>query len=155
MRLITALVVAMALLAACSGAGSQAGAPPPGAPAGATPLPTTAPDRTTVTGRIISTRTNQPLPDTVVRLAEVTRAPEDPSDGVYLLDEARSPGGRTDASGQFVIANIPAKEYVLIISSDDGRNAIVTQNSGSGEARVWSTEAGKVVNFGEVRVDWP
>jgi hypothetical protein len=159
MRIITALVIALALLAACSGAAPSPGAPtstdvPPGG-ISAAPIPTTAPDLSTVTGRIISTRDGQPIPDTLVRLAEVTRAPDDPNDGVYLLDDARSPGSRTDAAGRFIFANIPAMEYVLIISSDDGNTAIVTQGSGSGDARVWSTEAGKVVDFGDVRVDWP
>lgn len=159
MKQIVLVVALAAMLVSCSSAAPAGVSPAGGAgqpAAGAdAPVPTTAPDRTTVVGQIISTRTNQPIPNTAVRLAQVYRQPGSEAEGAFVLDEARSPGSRTDGSGHFVIANIEVSEYVLMISTDMGQHLVVTEGAGVDKARIWVTEAGKVLDLGAVRVDFP
>jgi hypothetical protein len=156
MKQLVLFVVLSALLVAC---GSGAPAVGPATTAGQSAateggVPTPEAGRTTVIGQIISTRTNAPITGTAVRLAQVYRQPGSDQEGAFVLDEARSPGGRTDDSGRFVIPNIGAEEYVLMISTDMGQHVIVTEGSND-KAKVWKTEAGKVLNLGAVRVDFP
>jgi hypothetical protein len=150
-----ALVLIGCSASAPAGVSPAAGTGQPAAETSAAAAPTTAPDRTTVVGQIISTRTNQPITNTSVRLAQVYRQPGSDAEGAFVLDEARSPGSRTDGSGRFVIANIGVEEYVLMISTDMGQHMIVTEGPGIDKAKIWKTEAGKVIDLGEVRVDFP
>ncbi len=137
-----ALVLAIAMFAGCSApAQSPAAKNAPAPPIG----------KSTVVGRVISTVTNKPLVDTMIRLAEVDRTVVK-DDAIYLLNEAFSPGHRTDNDGNFVIVNVDPKEYVVIISNDLGRNAVVQKD---GKAATWTTEAGKVLDVGEVRINYP
>jgi hypothetical protein len=145
------------LLAACASTPATSPAATP-APTGQTavsvaPAADPDPDKASVAGQIISTRTNAPLANRVVRLAEVIDEDFGDGDRPFVFSEAFSPGARTDADGRFVIANIPAKEYVMIISNDMGENLVVT--AANGQAEVWNAAAGVVLDVGAVRVDFP
>lgn len=108
--------------------------------------------KATVTARLFSTVTNQPISNTMIRLAPITRHPETNAP-IFVLDEALSPGARTNNLGQVVIANVDPTEYVMIVSSDLGDNAVVTETEDT--AKIWVLEAGKISDLGEIRVKWP
>lgn len=105
--------------------------------------------KTTVAGRIISTKDGKPLVNTPIRLAEVYRGGG--QTGAFVLDGALSPGGTTDNTGSFTIANIESREYVLVVGDVYGKYTIVSGDDG--KARVWKTEPGKTLDMGEIKVD--
>src|SRR5262249_38082808 len=123
---IAVLALLAALLAACSSDAAPAQVPSgtavsvvvTSAPAAATNAPNAAaaakPEagKATVIGRVLSKQTGAPITATSVRLAEVTRQG---SEAIYVLDGAHSPGALTGGDGRFVMANIVAREYVLVI----------------------------------------
>jgi hypothetical protein len=114
--------------------------------------PQPAAGKATITARIISTVTNKPLADTMIRLAPINRNLID-NQPIFLLNESTSPGARTNANGDVVIANVDPQEYVMIVSSDMGDHAVVTDKPDI--AKVWKLESGKVLNVGEIRVKYP
>ena len=134
------------LLAACSGIESPT--------AILTPTPTYAApsaDKTTVIGRVVNT-SGEPYKELIVRLAEVYYATDDPNQGAYVLDTAFSPGGITDQDGYFIIPDIKPMDYVLVLGSSDAAYKIVENEEG--KAKVWHTEAGKILDMGEISLDF-
>lgn len=111
-----------------------------------TPSPTQ-PDKATVVGRIVSSRTNQPLA-TSVSLAQVTRQN---GQAVMALDVAHSPSVDTKADGSFVLPNIDAHEYVVVVGDIYGKYVIITETKD--KARVFDAKIGTITNIGELRVD--
>lgn len=103
--------------------------------------------KTTVVGRVASKQNGEPLANTPVRLAEVTRE----GSGAYVLDEAQSPGAITDEQGNFVIANIDVHEYVLVIGEATDTYDIIADDSG--KPRVWQTQPGETLDVGELQAD--
>ena len=104
--------------------------------------------KATLVGRILSSVGGKPMGSIVVRLAEVVRQGEE---GAYVLDEAFSPGVRTDADGYFIFENVDVKEYVIIVGDVYDQYRVI-----SGEdkkAKVWNTIDGNVLDVGELRVD--
>ena len=134
------VLICMTLISGCTGIGSQANVP--------TPLA----GKTSISARIISTVTNKPLVDTAIRLAPINRNLIG-NEPIFLLNEATSPGARTDANGNVLIANVDPQEYVMIVSSDMGTHAVVTESED--KAKIWLLESGKVLNIGEIRVKYP
>jgi len=119
-----------------------------------TPTPTLlapAADKTTVMGRVVNT-SGEPYKDLIVRLAEVYYATDDPNKGAYVLDTAFSPGGITDQDGYFIIPDIKPMDYVLVLGSPDAAYKIVENEEG--KAKVWHTEAGKILDMGEISLDF-
>ena len=134
------------LLAACSGIESPT--------AILTPTPTYAApsaDKTTVIGRVVNT-SGQPYQNLTVRLAEVYYATDNPEQGAYVLDAAFSPGGVTDQNGYFIIPEISPMDYVLVLGSPDSAYKIIENEEG--KAKVWHTEAGKILDIGEIGLDF-
>ncbi|RME42307.1 MAG: hypothetical protein D6791_18085 [Chloroflexi bacterium] len=79
---------------------------------------TVAPGKAVVIGRLISMRTGTPLPNTVVRLAEVYYADENnksPETGAYALDNAFSPSAITDDQGYFIFQDVDPRDYVIFV----------------------------------------
>ncbi len=67
----------------------------------------------------------------------------------YILDIAFSPGTRTDESGYFILENIPAMEYVLVIGDYYKAYDIIEEGS-TGIAKVWNAESGKILDMGKI-----
>ncbi len=108
-------------------------------------------DKTTVIGRVVNT-SGQPYQNLTVRLAEVYYATDDPTQGAYVLDAAFSPGGITDQDGYFIIPDIKPMDYVLVLGSPDAAYKIIENEEG--KAKVWHTEAGKILDMGEIILDF-
>jgi len=102
----------------------------------------------TVIGRVISNKTNEPIPNTIVRLAEVVR--DDDGEGVYVLDLAFSPGAMTDEMGIFVFENIDAIEYVIVVGDIESIHEIVSDDSGI--PRTWNAQPDDILQVGDLFV---
>ena len=103
--------------------------------------------KATVVGRVMSEKTGEPMADTLVRLAEVVRSGDE---GAYVLDQAFSPGARTDKDGYFIFENIPAMEYVLIVG-DVQRSYKVIENEDK-KPRVYNALADQILDVGVLTV---
>lgn len=114
----------------------------------ATPISSPQEGMATVTGKVVDKNRNEPLNYTVVRLAEVFREGDK---GAYVLNEAFSPGARTDINGVFVFENVDAKEYVLVIGDVTSVYEIIKNDDGS--ARTWNAEAGEITDVGVLEVE--
>ena len=104
--------------------------------------------KATVVGRVISSKDGSPYVDTLVRLAEVYREGDK---GAYALDQAFSPGAKTDANGYFIFENITAREYVLVIG-DVMKDYKIYPDS-QGKPKVWTAEPDKVLDMGIIKTD--
>jgi hypothetical protein len=123
----------------------------PGLPTNLPSAPTAGPPeagKASVVGRVLSKQDGTPLAGTSVRLAEVTRQG---SEAIYVLDGANSPGAVTAEDGSFVMANIVAREYVMVVGDPYSLYAIVTDETT--RARVWNAAADQVLDVGEQRVE--
>jgi hypothetical protein len=104
--------------------------------------------KASVVGRVLSKQTGAPIAGTSVRLAEVTRQG---GEAIYVLDGANSPGATTANDGSFVMANIVAREYVMVVGDPFGSYAVVTDETT--RARVWNAAADQILDIGEQRVE--
>lgn len=105
----------------------------------------------TVTGRVVSEITNEPLGGATIRLAEVVRAESEDGEGdVFVLDQAFSPGVYADDKGIFVVANVDAMEYVIVIGDVESIYEIVIDESG--KPKVWNALPDTVLNVGDLIV---
>jgi hypothetical protein len=138
---ILSFIFTLALITGCRGGKDKTSADE------ATPIPEPDTAKATVTGKVFSTTLNQPYPKAAVWLAEVYRQG---GDGAYVLDHAFSPAVWADDNGVFVIANVDPKEYVIVIGDPEGLYEVIPDDSG--RARVWKTEAGKVLDVGQLSV---
>jgi hypothetical protein len=129
-----AAVASSAPAAATAGAPAEVGKPEAG--------------KATVIGRVLSKQSGAPIAGTPVRLAEVTRQG---GEAIYVLDGANSPGAQTNAQGEFVMANVVAREYVLVVGDPIG-NYYVVQDEAT-RAKVWNAAADQVLDVGEQKVD--
>jgi len=116
----------------------------------ATAIPTPEPGLAIVTGQIIDKNYDEPLNNTVVRLAEVFREGDE---GAYVLNEAFSPGARTDINGIFVFANVDAREYVIVVGNVTDVYTIIKNDDGT--PRIWNAVADEIMDVGilEVKID--
>ena len=113
-----------------------------------TPLP----DRTAITGRILSLQSTSsaPISGVVVRLARVFWN-EDKSDGAFAVEAAQSPSTITDANGAFFLGDLEPADYVIVVGDLEGDNVIISE--GGEKARVFSTHPGEILKVGDLRVD--
>ena len=112
-------------------------------------IPTPDAGNVTITGQVISSSTGKPIGNTILRLAEVVRFG---GEAAFILNETHGPATRTDESGRFTFANVPAREYVLFLSAGENANFAVTE--APDRAKVWDARSGGVLDIGIVRVQW-
>lgn len=140
------LIIIVALLSACVQPTTEAQIP------SSTPTPPQPPDPglATVTGRIINT-IGEFQPRVIVRLAEVFRGIEGRG-GAFILDVAHSPSTYSDEAGYFILPNIKAAEYVIVIGDVEitGIYEIIPQEDG--KARVFTMPADQVTDVGEITI---
>jgi cAMP phosphodiesterase len=103
-----------------------------------------------VTGHVISSTTNEALSDFIVRLAEVVRPPEEQGGDIFILDQAFSPGTKTDSNGIFIFENVDSKEYVIVVGDIERTYEVVAGENGL--PTVWNALPDEVTNFGEISV---
>lgn len=101
------------------------------------------PERTTITGVVLSERTDLPIMNVPVSLAEVFREGES---AAYVLDGAQSPLAYTDKTGVFAFNNIPPGEYVVVIGNVEINDYIILTEP-SGQAKVWTATPGNILNL--------
>ena len=108
--------------------------------------------KSTVIGSVFSTTTDAPLSNVDIRLAEVVRVEDRPDvgNGLYVLDQAFSPGAVTDENGSFVVEDTEAKEYVIIIGDVERAYEVIVNESG--KPKVWKAIPDQILNVGELRV---
>ncbi len=128
------------LLAGCS----QPGPAPIG-----TSVSTPKSGKSGLVGQVVSKTNQAPIMRTIVRLATVYHDKKT-NQAVFALDLARSPGTYTDDKGSFAFTDLDPGEYVLAVGDYYGQNDIVHEKNG--DARVFKTELGKVLNAGIVQV---
>ncbi len=141
------LIIILALVvAACGQATTPVQTP------GSTPTPPQPPDPglATVIGRIVNTQ-GEFQPRVIVRLAEVVRGIEGRG-GAFILDVAHSPSTFTDEAGYFILPNIKAAEYVIVIGDVEitGIYEIIPQADGT--ARVFNMPADQVTDVGDITI---
>jgi len=103
-------------------------------------------------GRLISASNGAPLGNTVIRLARVFWN-QDHTEGVYVLEGARSPSSITDRDGFFVFTNVKPADYVIVVGDVYGHYAVISNPDGT--AKIFSIEEGKIVDIGQIRVKLP
>lgn len=101
------------------------------------------PEKTTVTGIVLSERTDMPIMNVPISLAEVFREGES---AAYVLNGAQSPLAYTDKNGLFAFNNIPPGEYVVVIGNVEINDYIILTEP-SGQAKVWTATAGNILNL--------
>lgn len=105
-----------------------------------------------LTGQLISISDGSPINDTVVRLARVFWN-ENRTEGVYVLEGARSPSCVTDDSGFFIFLDVDPADYVVIAGDVYGKHVIISNPDGT--PRVVRLEKGKILNIGQLKVALP
>ena len=115
-----------------------------------TPPPQPEAGKSTISGQVMHTA-GYPVANTVIRLAEVARGAEGKG-GAFILDVARSPGTITDVNGYFVIQNVKAGEYVIVVGDVEatGIYEIIPENET--EAKVYNLPADQITNVGIITV---
>ena len=96
----------------------------------------------TVTGQVISERTNKPIVEVPVQLAGVFYEGEK---GAFVLDTAKSPATTTDGDGKFVFVDIEARDYVLVIGNVEINDYIIIPEE-SGRAKIWTAVPGEILD---------
>lgn len=111
-------------------------------------IPQPEPGMASVTGRVLSKKNGSPFTGTIVRLAEVVR--EEGSEGLYILDQAFSPGTKTDNKGVFVFENVEAMEYVIIVGDVESIYEVITNESGT--PQTWEVLSDEILDVGDLHV---
>ena len=111
-----------------------------------TPPPPPESGKATIIGRVMH-QDGHAMANTIIRLADVARG-EEGRGGAYILDIARSPGTLTDINGYFIIQNVKAGEYVLVVGDIEltGIYEIITE--AGGQAKVWNLPADQITDVG-------
>ena len=104
--------------------------------------------KATVVGKVISLIDGTPMPDTVVRLAEVYREGDE---GAFVLDGAYSPGAITDEQGKFAIENVDVKEYVIVVGDVYDKYQIIADPDDN--AKIYQAIKDEILDVGELEVD--
>lgn len=95
----------------------------------------------TVTGVVISQRTNEPIVEVPVQLAGVFYEGDG---GAYVLDTAQSPTTTTDGQGRFVFVDVEPRDYVIVIGNVEINDYVIIPEE-SGRAKTWTAVPGKVL----------
>ena len=140
------LILFALLVAACGSATPQVETP------SYTPTPPQPPEpgMATVIGRIINTE-GVFQPGVIVRLAEVVRGIEGRG-GAFILDTAHSPSTFTDELGYFILPDIKAAEYVIVVGDIEitGIYEIIPQENG--KARIFNMPPDLVTDLGDITI---
>lgn len=104
-------------------------------------------DKATVVGRVVDADTNEPLSSTLIKLAEVYGEGDE---GAYVLDTYFSPGATTDENGYFIMENVPAIGYVVVVGDVFYIYSIIQTEEG--KPKVWKTSPGEVLDLGTLLV---
>ena len=115
-----------------------------------TPTPPQPPEpgMATVIGRLINPE-GEFMPRTIVRLAEVARGVEGRG-GAFILDVAHSPSTFTDEFGYFIMPNIKASEYVIVIGDVELTGIYEIIHEADGKARVYNMPADQITDVGNI-----
>ena len=104
----------------------------------------------TVSGRVMSSTTGQPIQNIFVRLARVIR--ED-GDATYVLEDSSSPGAMTNSEGYYAIENVDAMEYVIVVGDVHVAYEIILEDSG--KAKAWMVVENQILSTGDLIVEIP
>lgn len=102
-----------------------------------------------VTGRAMNSTTNQPYATTRIQLAEVYA--DDKGGKGFVLSEGQSPSTTTDSQGNFVLANIPAHEYVVVVGDVYGAYKIILDDQQI--TRIIDAKVDQTLELGEIKTD--
>jgi len=115
------------------------------------PPPTPEAGMATVTGRVYSDETGEPLPGAIMRLAETVRPEEGGGENdVFVLDLAFSPGTRTDESGVFVFENVDPMEYVVVVGDVERTYVVIPDETG--KPATWIALPNEILDVGSLHV---
>ena len=100
---------------------------------------------TELTGKLLSSK-GKPVGGAAIFLAEVYR-----QDGkaAFVLDSGNSPSAKTDKKGNFVISDLVAGEYILVIGNPMSKYQIYGQEGS--EPEVFVVEAGAKLDIGKIK----
>jgi hypothetical protein len=115
------------------------------------PMPTEV-SGTGLMGRLLSASNSAPLENTAIHLARVFWN-QDHTEGVYVLEGARSPSYVTDREGFFAFTNVEPADYVIVVGDVYGHYAVISNPDGT--AKIFSIEEGKILDIGQIRVNLP
>ena len=101
-------------------------------------------DMATLTGVVISQRTQQSIVEVPVQLAGVYYEGDQ---GAFVLDTANSPIATTDGQGRFVFVDIEPGDYVIVIGNVEVNDYIIIPDE-SGRAKIWTATNGEVLETG-------
>lgn len=105
-------------------------------------------DRATVTGIIISQRTNEPIVEVPVQLAGVFYEGDR---GAYVLDTAQSPTTTTDGQGRFVFVDIEPRDYVIVVGNVEINDYVIIPEE-SGRAKTWTAVPGEILDTNSLTI---
>jgi len=111
-------------------------------------LPTPGAGKATVVGQVFDETSQEPMVNVTIRLAEVYR---EGGEGAYVLDTAFSPGTYSGDNGVYILQDVPAGEYVLIIGDVMDIYKIIPDEEN--HPKTWDVPEGQIVNFGQIFVD--
>lgn len=103
-----------------------------------------------VTGSVISKITGEPLDNTSIRLAEVVRQDDQ---AAFVLDAAFSPGTTSDENGNFMISNVEAKEYVLVVGNVEIYQGYEIIQDSTGQANTYEIKPDEFLDLGVIEVN--
>ena len=99
-------------------------------------------------GRIVERTDGEPITNISVRLAQVYKQD---NEEVFVLDDAFSPGDITDDEGWFVIKDVEAQTYVIVVGDANSAYEIISKSPGT--ARVWKLPPDEVTDVGTLKVN--
>jgi hypothetical protein len=111
-----------------------------------TPPPSPESGKATIVGQVMH-QDGHAMSNTIVRLADVARGAEGKG-GAYILDIARSPGSITDENGRFIVQNVKAGEYVLVVGDIELTGIYEIIKESNGQAKVWTLPTDQVTDVG-------
>ncbi len=106
------------------------------------------PGLATVTGVVIHQKSQKPVINVPVFLAEVYRQGDS---GAFVLDGAHSPQSVTDSDGRFAVVDIPAGDYVLVIGNPEVNDYDIIEDN-NGKAQVWTADADNILDMAVIEV---
>ncbi|MEJ2707866.1 MAG: hypothetical protein P8074_09675 [Anaerolineales bacterium] len=138
------LLIPVLTLSACSTGSNVLGG------SAATPVAQPESGMTTLMGHVQSRSGGEPLANVPVRLAEVYRQG---GEGAFVLDGAFSPGDVTDEQGNFVIENVEAREYVIVVGDVNNQYEIIP--NAQGDAKIYTPKPDNILEVGDLEVNLP
>lgn len=113
-------------------------------------IPEPKPDSAIIYGTLMSTKTNQPLPNIQLLLANMI--PVNPGSGFIVSTSDNSPNAFTNDRGAFLFLDINPGNYVLILKTPFNSYPIVDKNN---EQIKISLASGNLLALGTTYVNWP